>query len=285
MKVLFLQGIPASGKTTYAKAYCEKNKDWVRVSRDDLRNMRGKYWMPKDEVMITVMERACIKGALEYGKNVIVDATNFNKKFVAQMKYEIDSWELGVEYETKRFNVSLETAIKRDLQRPNSVGEKVIKNFYKRYIEPVKQVQQDKSLPHVIICDLDGTLAIHNGRNPFEYDKCDTDIPNKIVISIVENYLSYGEGDVIFMSGREDSCKEKTRQWIKDYVQIMDREFQVHMRKTGDSRKDSIVKKELFDNHVRDKYFVDFILDDRDQVVEMWRDLGLICLQCAEGDF
>lgn len=283
MKVLFLQGIPGSGKTTWAKAYCEKNKDWIRVSRDDLRNMRGKYWLPKQEDLITSMERACVYSALERGYNVIVDATNLNKSFVSHMKFHIERWDFDVEFETKFFDISLQKAIERDLKRPNSVGAKVIKSFYKRYINRQALIQQDKSLPSAVICDLDGTLAIHNGRNPFEYDKCDTDLVNKVIRTIL--WCTTGTTHhLIFMSGREDSCREKTIKWLEETVQIS-RSYDLYMRKTGDNRKDCKIKKELFDEHIKDKYYVDFILDDRDQIVEMWRDMGLTCLQVAEGDF
>ena len=57
------------------------------------------------------------------------------------------------------------------------------------------------------------------------------------------------------------------------------------MRPAGDRRRDSIVKAELFDRKVRDEYRVLVVLDDRKQVVDMWRSLGLTCLQVAEGDF
>ena len=56
------------------------------------------------------------------------------------------------------------------------------------------------------------------------------------------------------------------------------------MRKTGDYRKDSIVKREMFEEHIEGKYNVLFVLDDRNQVVDMWRkELGLTCLQCNYG--
>ena len=74
---MFLRGLPASGKSTFAKKYCIENKNWIRVNRDDLRNMRGQYWIPKQEDMISSWEINCILSALEYNKNVIVDATNF----------------------------------------------------------------------------------------------------------------------------------------------------------------------------------------------------------------
>lgn len=283
MKVKFLKGLPGSGKTTFAKKFVEKNADWVRVSRDDLRNMRGKYWLPKQEKLISAWEQENIASALEYKYNVVVDATNFNKKYVEEIKDLCKMVDSNVEFETKFFDVSLEKCIKRDLERPNSVGEKVIRNFYKKYIEEDITIKQDASLPHAIICDLDGTLCMHDGRTPYEYHKCDTDLINNTV-----HQLLVGRPDntiVIFMSGREDSCKQKTIDWLflqggfkRDY-------YELFMRKTDDFRKDFIIKKELFDQHVKDKYYVEFVLDDRNQVVEMWRKLGLTCLQVAEGDF
>jgi hypothetical protein len=57
------------------------------------------------------------------------------------------------------------------------------------------------------------------------------------------------------------------------------------MREAGDSRKDSIVKQELYEKHIEPSYDVFVVLDDRNQVVDMWRSLGLVCLQVAPGDF
>jgi hypothetical protein len=57
------------------------------------------------------------------------------------------------------------------------------------------------------------------------------------------------------------------------------------MRPAGDSRKDSIVKRELFDRHVAATWAVRGVIDDRKQVVEMWRAIGLMCAQVAPGDF
>ncbi|MFN8577784.1 MAG: hypothetical protein U0354_13080 [Candidatus Sericytochromatia bacterium] len=56
-------------------------------------------------------------------------------------------------------------------------------------------------------------------------------------------------------------------------------------REIPDMRKDSIVKKKFLLTHIKDKYYIEFILDDRIQVVDMWRELGLTCLQVDYGDF
>ncbi len=162
--------------------------------------------------------------------------------------------------------------------------------MYNEFLKPeakkIEPLKQDKKLPRAIIVDLDGTVALKGDRDIFDYIKVDQDIPNKPVIKVVENYLSYGQGNkVIFLSGREDSCFEKTKIWIKDNIQLMDIESLLLMRKTGDSRKDYIVKREIFDEEIKEKYYIDYILDDRNQVVAMWREMGLTCLQVAEGDF
>ena len=57
------------------------------------------------------------------------------------------------------------------------------------------------------------------------------------------------------------------------------------MRPEGDTRKDAILKREIYEREIRNRYNVAYVLDDRDQTVRVWRDLGLTCLQVADGDF
>ena len=85
------------------------------------------------------------------------------------------------------------------------------------------------------------------------------------------------------MSGREDFCKEMSIAWLKKHIQLRDDEVKLLMRKTGDHRKDCIIKKELFDREIKDKYYVEFAIDDRNQVCELWRSMGLTCLQCDQS--
>lgn len=57
------------------------------------------------------------------------------------------------------------------------------------------------------------------------------------------------------------------------------------MREDGDMTKDSTVKKNIYQNNISIRYSVELVLDDRQQVVNMWRDIGLTCYQVAFGDF
>jgi hypothetical protein len=141
-----------------------------------------------------------------------------------------------------------------------------------------------------IICDLDGCLALLNGRDPFKAETCDQDLLNEPVASVVR--WAYDSGlKIIFLSGRQAKHSEPTIKFLEKYgFYAKDGEhipgYFLHMRTTGDFRKDSIIKRELYEKYVLGKYDVLFILDDRKQVVDMWRlAYGLTVFQVAEGKF
>ncbi len=299
-KVTILKGLPASNKTGWAKDQVAKSNGSIkRINKDDLRAMldSSKYSKGNESYILQLRDHIILT-ALDLGKSVIVDDTNFHFSHEERIRELVSGFNEGmygneplinnkVQVEVKFFDVSPEECIKRDLKRPNSVGAKVIWDMYNKYLKPelekVEPLKQDSSLPHAVICDLDGTLALMNGRSPYDYDKCDTDLVNETIRNIVWQTTGL-TNHLIFISGREDSCKEKTIKWLKEKVQIH-RTYDLHMRKTGDNRKDSIIKREIFDREIKDKYYVEFILDDRNQIVDMWREMGLTCLQVAEGNF
>jgi phosphoglycolate phosphatase-like HAD superfamily hydrolase len=142
-----------------------------------------------------------------------------------------------------------------------------------------------------IICDLDGTLCDISHREhhaqgkkknwPKFFAGVKDDSINEVVAAILEKFRD--THDIIFLSGRPEKCREDTVQWMIKHAGIKDAE--IHMRADGDFRNDAIVKAEIYApiEARRGKPF--FILDDRDRVVQMWRERGLVCLQVANGDF
>lgn len=140
-------------------------------------------------------------------------------------------------------------------------------------------------LKKAVICDVDGTLAKMNGRTPFEWDRVDSDLPIESVINLVNIFHGHGH-EVVIMSGRSDKCYNKTLDWLLNNLTLKHGvPFNLFMRKDGDYRKDSEVKKELYQEFVEPKWDVAYVIDDRNQVVKMWRELGLTVLQVADGDF
>lgn len=271
------KGLPGCGKSTMAKKIINENPNkYKRINKDDLRAMLDDSNHSKDsENFILKVRDSLIILALEQGKHVIIDDTNLSPKHESRIKELIKGKAtLIIEDLT---NVPLETCIKNDLKRLNSVGKDVIMQMYNQFLKPKQEtIEHIDGLPNAIICDLDGTLCLLNGRNPYDASNCDEDGLNEAVTSIIKDRT------VLLVSGREDKYKEPTLKFMgKHNIKFKE----LYMRKSGDFRKDSIIKREIFDQYIRNKYNIDFVLDDRQIVVDEWRKMGLICLQVAPGDF
>ena len=152
--------------------------------------------------------------------------------------------------------------------------------------------QPDNSLPSCIICDLDGTLALHtSGRKFYEESRCNEDSCDPRLALLLDWMMYYGL-DIIFITGRQESCRDTTLTWIKTYLHNWrqqkidsDERIKLFMRSRGDKRPDQVIKKEIYDEYIKDKFNVLCVFEDRDKVVEMWRDEGLLCNQVYYGDF
>ena len=147
-----------------------------------------------------------------------------------------------------------------------------------------------------IICDIDGTIANcehrkhHVTSKPKNHDAfyagVKDDLPIPDVIRLVRRLIDdeYASPlSLLFVTGRPEKCRDDTVEWLRKY-HFYPVEYTLLMSKDGDFRQDYIVKQEILDKHI-DKERVWFVLDDREQVVNMWRRNGLTCFQVAEGKF
>lgn len=278
IKVFLTKGLPGSGKSTWAKQLISENPNsYKRINKDDLRAMLDDSKHSNDsEKYILQVRDSLILMAIENGKHAIVDDTNLSAKHETRIKELIKGKaELIVQDFT---DVPLSVCIERDLKRTSSVGEKVIRGMYKQFLLKPEVYTENAELPKAIIVDIDGTLAKMIGRSPFDWSKVKEDVCNSVVKGLVNAY----QNTVIIFSGRDSVCKQDTIDWLKDnginYYLLL-------MREEGNSEKDAIIKRRMFEENIRGKYFVEYVLDDRNQVVEMWRNMGLTCLQVADGDF
>jgi predicted kinase len=277
MKTLYMtRGLPASGKTTAAKALIATQPGTKRFNKDDMRSMLDNgRWSKTNEEFVLTIRQCVVTGALGDGLHVIVDDTNFAPKH-EQWGRETAKF-YGAKFEILDFtHVSPEECIKRDLVRPNSVGSKVILDMWERYLKPAPQVApaHDSELPDAMIVDIDGTVAEMVDRGPYDWDKVNRDKPRTAVLDIIRPRWYSTPTAVLFVSGRDGSCYNQTKTWLETAFG-KGSDIELFMRPAGDMRRDSIVKREIYENHIKGKYNVIAIFDDRPQVIrECWQELG-----------
>lgn len=283
------RGLPASGKSDWAKTQVAQGKAHARVNRDDLRlGLFGVVGVGDagQEIAVTKAQMAIVASMIsKRGRKVIVDDTNLRIKTVREWKALAELH--GAKFRVQDFAVSVDECIRRDKQRERVVGEGVIKNMSKRYMGggselptlpndvylPAEKVVyvEDDSLPHAWIFDIDGTLAHMNGkRGPFDHN-VDVDDPDIAVINLLKTLKASGK-EIVLFSGREEATRENTVLWLDAFEVPHDA---LYMRETGSGEKDSLMKSRFFDDCIVGKFFVEGIVDDRLQVVKMWSERGL----------
>lgn len=278
-KIIMLKGLPASGKSTWAKEKINENSNYIRINKDDIRESITGKWTSKKEKIVISIRNSLIKTGISLGKNVIIDDTNLNPKHEQSLKTLAQ--ELGVEFEINDsfLKVPVEECVERDIKRDKSVGYKVIYKMYYDYLyqDPSKKiVNSSNKKRRCVICDIDGTLA-HNygGRNIYDLTRVKEDTPDPLVCAVLDGLDStFGIDylDIIIVSGREDACRKETEEWL--YHNMIPYKA-LYMRKSGDKRDDAIVKEEIYKEFIEPEYCVLGVIDDRNKVVRMWEKLGV----------
>lgn len=268
MKLIMAWGVPASGKSTYARTL-----NTVIVSKDAIRANMSHYRHPRDEKVVVQERNRQIVAALQSDQSVFVDDTNLNP--IHETRLRAIAQQYGAEFEIKRFVVDhVQIAIDRDLKREKRVGESVIRNMWATYIRPTLPNYINHQGQPVVLVDLDGTLALMGHRSPYS-DNVSSDTVNAPVAAIVKQFPH------IFVSGRKETARANTEIWLEQHGF----NAPLIMRASKDNRPDWVVKREIYLSQIYPYYRVLFCLDDRQQVVDMYRDLGLTVMQVNDGRF
>jgi adenylate kinase family enzyme len=304
-ELLMLVGPPGGGKSTWAKQHIQNSK-YVYINQDVL----GKGHL---EVFTK---------AVEDHQNIIVDRMNFNKsqrnrylELVNKANYKTSIMIFHLPYD------ECLTRCKTRKQHPtittDEEADKAVCSFFRNY-ERVSDDEADSvirmgwvgnSTEDVIIADLDGTLAnVEHRRHLVQKYNTNTNSSNQDMIdgsNFKPNWKKFFENMVhdpvnawckdilyhmseskriVYVTGRPADYRDQTETWLS-YNGCYFPGSQLFMRLSGDSRKDEIVKEIILDFEIKTRYGVYFVIDDRTQVVNMWRKHGYVALQCDRGDF
>ena len=289
-KVILTVGIPASGKTTWARKYAHDVGNTVIVSRDDIRHAHN-WKSGTNENFVTDIHRAQIEAALLNGFDVIVADTNINQRF--RDKLVKFCHEHGADVEIKVFPIGLDEALMRNDGREHEVPADVVRKFYDQYANC--GVNKDTRLPcpryapyvaggkpGTVVTDIDGTLAHMKNRNPYDESRVGEDEYDEVVAAAVIGVISKLDAESIVVSGRSDKCREQTEDWLVNHGFPYNHLF---MRKHGDTRPDYVVKNEIYDASIIPYNDILAVFDDRDQVVRHLRARGITVFQVAPGRF
>lgn len=292
-KLILTVGASASGKSTWAEEFVEGNDGWINLNRDDVRfelftdgyRDWNRYKFNKtNENQVSERINYLRDVAEDYQANIVVSDTNLNPK----VRKVWQDWAAvnNYEFELKLFPCDWSELVKRNAQRQGGLKESLLYDQFKRYMQQFGAIGEQELIPYTkgdsnqytIIVDIDGTIADMTGvRKPFDWNKVGLDKPRNEIIDMV---LALGARSqhITFMSGRDGVCYYDTIEWIEKYVMdstVSSISWDLVMRKAGDVRKDYIVKYELFNEHIRGKFEVDAVFDDRDQVLQLWDLLDL----------
>lgn len=266
--------------------------------------MLGDYWVPNREKVVTATYNIVLAYSMEKGYNIVVDNMNLNPKTCAELEKTVKDfnenytydWKYEVEY--KDFFIPVDECIRRDAMRPNPIGEKVIKATWRRYRDFI--IQEDiksmlkKSPKHVdggrpvILVDMDATLCLNTTGRPYfgegAAEGMEKDEPINEIVGLVRAYCNFHNAELIILTGREDTPESRvaTEKWLDAHLLCPD---MVLMRPKGDYSAGPDCKKKLYEQYVKDKYYVPIVLEDSTKCVRMWRDLGITCLQPNDGKF
>ncbi|HTN37389.1 MAG TPA: AAA family ATPase [Arachidicoccus sp.] len=299
-QLLILIGAPGSGKTTFAKYHIRTHANWVRFSRDEYRKMQFSQGNlpPEGEIRLTKMLLVSIEKLLLDHTNVILDATHTKKDYLdtyirhfrhlADIHFRLFEHPQSVlearckAREAISGRIVSSSLINRHLA--DLAQLKTVFDFQSIACQPKElfQAQQDIRLPKAVICDLDGTLALIGNRDPYDGSDCLKDTVNPAVATTIRVFSKAGF-KLLLVSGRSTRYRDQTICFLEKNELPYDELF---MRSANDNRKDREVKKEIFKKQIEHKYYIEMILDDRDQVVNMWRqELELTCFQVNYGNF
>ena len=284
---VILVGPPGSGKSTLSQEYDKGG--FIYVNQDT-----------QSKEHLHLFDMAVIDG-----RNVIIDRMNFNK--MQRSRYLDIAKKNGYKTHIIVLHQPRKICFERCMARKDhptikdaSAANNALNTFFSKYERPTldeadtvefRYPEGAKDLACII--DLDGTMCnvdarLHHVRTQEGvkknwkafFDELVNDTPNQWCLELV-NQMSQ-KYPIVFASGRPDDHERNTHRWLEENELPTNH---LYMRCRGDHRQDYVAKEIILDFEILTRFKPLFFVDDRKQVVDLWRSRGFTCLACADGDF
>jgi predicted kinase len=297
--LIITKGLPASGKSTWAKEYVLANKDTVRINNDELGDMLCGEVFSKRDSIIKGARNQLLDFYMTKGLNIIIDNTNLHPDREKEYREKVEQFnneqfnlkKIVYTLKVKDFtDVPVQACIIRNASRVKAVPEKVIYQMYQKYIAEGIVKEQDKKLPWGLVCDLDGTIAHHGNRCIYDTTKYDQDeliLPVWKVVETLWQELSSLGTKLIFLTGRDEDGRAQTVKWLNEKCSLEPEDYILLMRPAKDKTPDYEFKEQIFNEQIEGKYYVAAWFEDRFRNIMMARGkLGLVpVFQVGDGSF
>lgn len=288
------RGIQGIGKSTYAK-YLRATQKYVRVNKDEIRVMESGTYEDSNPQLVDDTMHGFIQAALKQGLNIVIDNTFCFQKHIDDI---VSRYHTQADIEIVSFPNDLPRAIVQNSYRTGGayIEPTIIKSFSTAYDKSTATLSKknystridsyngmdllvyeipkkiikihvpNASLTKTIVFDIDNTLAIKGDRDVYDFSKCGLDLPIESTCLTLEALNKFNL-KIVFVTGRGEEARTETSQWIFDHTNINASYFNLFMRPYKDFRRDSIVKEEIYNNRLRDKFNVVGWFEDSQKVI------------------
>ena len=138
------------------------------------------------------------------------------------------------------------------------------------YLKPDEFI---RGLKPCYIVDIDGTVALIDGRSPYDGRKANTDKINMPIANLIDNFRNATDhATIIFSTGRDEKFREITMRWLQENGLYLVADSMLLMRPADEKKPDAEVKKDNYFARIHGKYNVELVIEDRARVTKMYRD-------------
>ena len=276
-EVVIVRGLPASGKTTYAMKLMESSPGrWTRISRADM-NKSLRFSSVSEIKVLNKLRNKLIESLVSLGKDVIIDDVNLQQTQLNELKRLIvSSAKVPVIIHEVPFNTPVSECISRSPEKKNNIMK--LSEGLNRELKETSMLYEPSVNNKAVIVDIDGTI-LEQTDDVFAFDDDFVVTPKQTMCDLVSSLYESGH-KILFLTARNEAGRDLAHSHIKHCIPSIGDDYELHMRDDSDDRSSSDLKSDIFCNNIRPRYNVVMFIDDLEENITAFRQLGILSLHC-----